>query len=560
MIYVHLYVSSSLKTYVMCSFIKGTYRYTLNFLERHIDRLQMVLGTAAIVFVLAMRYLLLERGMIFSDDAWYFSLIRYNPDGVLTVRFFRLFQFGLQNDIYALRVFSVLMQLAAHILFGYALCRYLRHIGQGIGMWMCMSVLALGSLSIPDLITPNYINLNLVYGLCTMSFLLLWHIGRRWYWLFMCAFSVACIFTSVFTSLVLVPIVYAVVCILSSNRQRDTMVFAMGVLTFAVAYCVGVENPVEIVRGVTEVSHKTIARGSNTYGIWFFVQWCLLSAVYVLWYGLMALILNVTYNRIKGNRTLAPWRGIIFPVVFCILFVIFNYWVGSRPRTYNAWGIPWIFGSLFLMRRYKTLSREQMLLIALFAVTPVVLCLGTNVPLARSQTRYIVFLLPVIFLLTQPTKKMRLMAVACYAGIFMQVAFVELDRGNWFGDRIADQTIHVRELGIDQNIRLSQQNIYKLSFCKQHIPDGAACFFSFDMWGISALLDYKPQANGFRLPAKEVMSERIAASLRNNGEVFVVMSKKEPVEIDTVMLRCGRQEGNGVIIYRCTSLADSTCK
>lgn len=510
-------------------------------LERDTDRLLMVLGTVAIVFVVGIRIALLDRGMIFSDDAWYYALIKFNPVEGPASRYYKLFQFGWQDSIYALHVMSVAMQLAALVFLGYALWRYLKNFGSQCHYALCLGVIALGAISIPDLITPNYISLNLVYGLTATSFLLLWLSNRRWWNLLLCGFAASCLFTSQITCLVLLPVILGIVVCLSDNKWRDAGVIVAGAVCFALAYCTLIESPKEILGSVTALSKRTISRGSNAYGYLFLLQWCFESAVYILKYTLMAWGLNVIYNRF--GKVL--WAGAFCVVVaFCICLV------GIHYKTYNAWGIPWLLISLFLIRRYKSLTRERMMVIALFVLMPIILCLGTNVIFRSCQTRYVVFLLPVIFLLVRPTWKMRLLATMCYALLLLRVVAVELPRGNWFGDKIAEQTIPVSTIGIDQNLKLSSQNIDKLRYCQEHIPAGSACFFSFDMWGIGALLCYDPQSYSYRLPEKDDLAERISQSLEQCDTVYVVMSQKEPVEIEINEKNCSMQEGNGARIYK----------
>ncbi len=509
-----------------------------NYLEQRSDRVLWIIGTLALIFCLFVRVIQLDRGFIFSDDAWYLALIKFNPSEYMPVRFFKLFQFGWHDNLYALRTLSLALQLCAHIYFAYGVYKYMRHYKENVSLYVSLCVVALGSLSIPEILTPNYINLNLVYGQIVAASLLLWLAERRWSFALLSSFGAALLFTSQFTCLILLPFVYAIILYLSQNKVKDTVYCIAGVLLFAIPYFTFVETPSEIIASVTAVSKKTIAKGSSEYGWLYLMKWTLSAFFYLLKVLIAAVALKHVYIQTRQHSTLRKYSAFIFLVAtalvlaYITLFVKDTWEKGKQAQDITTFGRQWIWLMIFLfgMLRRKYFTKERWIAIGILCFIPFALSLGTNIPFWSRQTNYLVFLAPVVYFMMAPTAKMKLFANLCMCTMFFCYISWEFYAGNWAGNRIIDQTEDVRQLGINQNLKISPRYIDKLKFCKETIPEGAACYFHDPTWGIGALLDYQPLSLKFKIPSdSDVFYQQLEENLTKHKDVYIVIYKQSYV-------------------------------
>lgn len=498
-----------------------------------------VIGAVSIFFIVVTRFWKLDKGLIFSDEGWYVTLLRDNPTNGLLSYFPKLFQFGLQNDIYGMRIVLCVLILVSIFLFGYGVYKLQNKCRLNNSFLNCLSYVALGSLQAHSISTPNYINLNLLFGILSVTFCLLFVSSKRNYLALLSAFFASFLFTSQVMGIVLIPLLYFVIVESTKKRTSATLSFACGVLFFFCVFFCLIESPAELLDSVTSQTKDVVSKRSDDYGIFSLIKWLITSTSYIIKYLIAAILFYQGAIWIRQKQSLLKWKYFLFFSMFIAIIGYFNIFViphchASSIINFNQLGIPFFLSFLFVIEGWNKLNKEDSLVIALLLFTPFALCLGTNTEFLARYSTFLVFLLPVIFVFSKPSDKLKLIALV-YFTITLFVSIININKANWLGERPSDQNISVGTLGINQKLYLTDQNIKQLAFCQQSIKEGTICYSSTKTWGIVALLDLKPASYSWKLPQADVMTSMMLDQI-NEHNIVVISSKDEKFNHDELIL------------------------
>jgi len=461
------------------------------------------IGCVAVVLLLVSRFWALDKGLILSDDGWYLTLIRDNPKDPMSTRFFKIFQFGVQNDFYKLRLICYVLQILSLFLFGYSIYYYKKSIGSKVSLLLSLGVVALGSLGIPAISTPNYINLNLVFGLLSVSFAIFWLSKRQSCFIILSSFFTTCLFLAQPTSLILLPILFLFFVFQTENKWKDICLFIAGCIMFCIVYFF-VETPEELYSSVMNVAGQTVERGSENYGIVFLFVWSIVAFLFIFKLCISGYAYLIIRKFITKNIQNEYMRYILLGIVLGVIVVYVNYFVGPYRNniisliTINQLGIPFLLLFLMIFENIKKAKKSEILLVLLLSAMPYILSFGTNVAFSIRYGGFLVFLMPIILVLFESsygTKKIALL----YYSICLFLALFSFKKPNWAGDIPSKQIVSVKSIGIDQNIKLSPKRIKQLQFCQRNIDKDVPCFTFHTTWGIVALLDLKPLTYDFKV-------------------------------------------------------------
>ena len=497
------------------------------------------IGVVSILFIVISRFWKLDRGLIFSDEGWYVTLLRDNPTQNLSTRFPKLFQFGIQNDIYGMRFLLCVLIIAAIALFGYSVYKLQKKEGLNNSFLNCLSFVALGSLQAHSISTPNYINLNLLFGLLSVSFCLLNVSSKRHIYVALSAFFASFLFTTQVLGIILIPLLYLVEILNAEKKISVTFSFLVGLLLFFCVFFGLIESPSILLGNVVSQTQNVVSKQAGDYGIFFLIKWSITSFSYIIKFLIAALLFYQGTIWIKQRKLSVKWTCAAYFVMFIVIIGYFNIFVNphchaSSLKNYNQLGIPFFLAFLFIIEGWNKQHKVNFFVILLLLLTPFALCLGTNTEFLARYSTFLVFLLPVIFVFSRPTNNLKFLALG-YFFITLVVSIFNINRANWLGERPTEQNVSVKTLGINQKLYLTERNIDQLTFCKNNIKKGTVCYSSTQTWGIVALLNLKPASYSWKLPQADVMSSMILDHISEHNLV-VISSENEKFNHDELML------------------------
>ena len=156
------------------------------------ETLLNVLGIGAILLVLGIRFFLLDKGLIPSDDGWYYVLMRDLPKDSSS-RFHLLFHNVFQNNIYLIRLANYFVMLASSMVFALGLKKYFDKVfSKHFSYLFCLGVLFLGQMFIIDCQSFHYVTLNVSIMELSYGFMLL-GLANRNHWM-----QILAVFSSLF--------------------------------------------------------------------------------------------------------------------------------------------------------------------------------------------------------------------------------------------------------------------------------------------------------------------------------------------------------------------------
>lgn len=493
------------------------------FIEKS-ELLLNILGMVAILLVLGIRFFLLDKGLIPSDDGWYYILMRDLPVDSSS-RFHLLFNNIFQNNIYLNRLSCYFVMLAASIVFALGLKQYFEKVlGKHFPYIFCLGVLFLGQMYILDCPSFYYVNLNVSIMELTYGFMLLGLAKRNSWMQILTGFVICFLIPVMITNATLIPLTLVALFILSTDKWKDAGMFCLGIALFFVYYFIAVESPSEITNYVQSRTANVVSKGGEEYGLLFYFDWLYRVGVYYVRLAIIAFVFVMipvfTANLKCKNDRLAKMLG--FVIVFVAAYYFYKY---TKPCIhFNGWwatDIYWIFVFAFLFRRKYDFKLYPVLL--LFFITPLCLSFGTNVDFEGRQLEYLVFITPLVFLFASSSKKEK--SIMFVSFVFLACVFVySLFGFNWHMDYYLKQDTPVSSIGIDQNVKLEKKYIDELAFVKEHVGEGEACLMDNECWYVADLLELKPVYYQFRLPDIPEI-EQIVDDATVDGTVLNVIYK-----------------------------------
>lgn len=453
----------------------------------------------AALSVICIRFVALSNNLIFSDEGWYLCLLRDLPHQGVT-RFHLLFQNVFNNDIYAIRITCLILQIIASAFMSFGMALWAHGYYPSIKTW-CLFILLFCALSLMQGVEEcpsfNYINLNKVCVEFSVGFLFI-GLAKQKSWCFLAVgFLISFLLPIMITNAVLIPAILVVILLLSKNRKRDILLFCGGILLFVIYYMLFVESPKEIIAFIVSETESMVGRGGSEYGAGFMLTWLKQTILYLTKLFVIAVLLYGVYwsllvrKIVRCNKNTAiVFFGIIASV---LLFYLWKYLPPDLPKG-GMGDLFWILLFFMLLVSYignEELKLNEILLTVFLALTPVMLSFGTIVPFNIRGQAYLVFVIPLmVFYSIRNGKKWRTLLMSLLA--FSYVLFlISLPQANWHGERVFDNQVPVKTIGIEQNVKLPERYIEELKECRNRIPKGKI-LCDFENWGVVNLLDYTP--------------------------------------------------------------------
>ena len=493
------------------------------FVEQHLETVYKILSVLAILSVLSIRFFLLNKTLIPSDEGWYLCLLRDCPHYGVT-RFHLLFHNIFQHNIYAIRLCTYFLNVCGTAILAYGLFVYSQKLNIRHSYWVWLGFCFLGQLNIVACPSLNYITLNLIVAEFAIG-LLLWGMNKENLGLFLLSgFFVGFLFPIMITNVVLIPLCVLFLFCQTNRKWLNLAFYFLGLSVFFIYYFLFVEAPQDVLGFVSNQTKDVIDRGSADYGIIFLIKWLINTGLYLFKWFLAAYLLTCIANHdsFKGHRI----YHVIY--VFFAIFIVYYMWEYVQPL-YPTWASPlvlsrdiyWLLLFVVILQNKLWVNLRFFVIVVFMALLPVCLSFGTNIVFHVRQYAYFAFVIPAFLLSSRAVFAHRWL---CLLLLFHVGMFVFSIQGtNWHGEAYLKQTEPVSKLGIEQSILVDEKYIDNLRFCKENIADGATIICGDEFWGIVALLDYKPYTYEFRIKEEQLLKANIFSALSCHKDIYVLL-------------------------------------
>ena len=491
---------------------------------------------------LTANFLALRNNFTFTDEGWYMCLMRDMPH-IGATRFYLLVGNFFGNNVYANRLACWLLQIIGSLVLAYGLWLWMdipisfpgKKASSFLFLW---GVLYLGQLCIVPWPCFNYITLNKIIVEVALGCVLISLSRQKLACLVLSGFAIAFLFPVMITDVILIPLFYVLIFLLSSRKRKDVVGFTVGIILFFVYYFVFVEAPNEVVASLIEQTGKTVQRGNNEYGL----MWLLLqmgeSLLYLAKCFFVAVVLYGGYYLIvRKNCFLCKKRWQLIALAILSIIILIYAWIYVSP-VYNFpykvlhtyyWqnDLYWIILFLLLLANFVDgeMQKKELVIVCLLSLCPLCLSFGSNISFHYRGGYYFVFVAPALVYLAYKQSFVWKASLLLAFGLCFCVFLLNIiGGGNWEGQRyFGNNHIPVNSIGVNQNLKLEQLWIDELKSCQKHIPQGRV-LCSVWHWGMVYLLNYEPVCYDYSVERydDERFKTIIDEELEKNGMVRAV--------------------------------------
>ncbi len=515
----------------------------INKVKKRID--SVFLGTIAFmaIIVISVKFIALPNNLIFSDEGWYLCLLRDLPHFGAT-RFHLLFNNVFKNNIYAIRLACLLLQLLSSAFMAMCMAIWTQKYYSNYSirkltvLFFCATVL--GQKGIEACPSFNYINLNKVCVEMGVGFLLLGLAKKKSFNYLLSGFMLAFLFPIMIPNVIVFPFVIAVVFLLSVNKVRDVIALIMGVFVFAFGYMVFVESPSQIIADIVHETENVVDRGKNDYGWLFYVNWMIDTVMYLSkWFFIALSIFGIYHLLIKQKSLILKNKYFRFSIIGALSTVILLYSWYYIPPVFpvvnnhlftGGKDLHWVL--LFLLILFdliekKTIRYEELIFSILLLIVPLTLSFGSNVSFYVRHGAYFVFITPLILYYSLKRSAKWKTIILCFFVFTFAMSIIGYFGKNWHGEKHFGHQVSVKTIGINQNVRLTNEYIEALVDCRNHIPPNAKILCSAENWGVVSLLNYTPICYDFNIDKNGVerIQKIVEETVAEDGHLWIIAAQ-----------------------------------
>ncbi len=464
------------------------------------EKLSFILLIILVSLILIVKFWVLDKGLVFSDDGWYLLLLRDLPHG-LASQFHLFFQNVFQNNIYLIRVTCYITTLISHIILAWGIYVFFkRRFNLSLAsFFFILGFTVLGDLNINPTPSFNYFTMNLQIVELSFGLLLLGVARKNDIFLVFSGLFIGALFFVMVTNVVIIPLVLISLWLLTDKDVKSVLFYVSGVLVLFVLYFLFIQSPTEYIGGILENVKKTIDIGNSEYGALFLCKWFFSALFYLLEAAFIAYLFYWVKRFIDKIEIRNSFKKIIY--IGCLVVGTAAILLFFKSGLFILY---WICLFLFLYEQRKVLDLKDKIIFLLFCFTPVCLSFGTNISFTSRGYYYLSFITPLLFLLAKRDFFNQLIVYLLII-VNLLVSLRTLHFPNWEGSVRVEQVIPVASLNIQQNIKLSGEYIDILTSLQKYLKPGDNIIVDCHCWGYACLLDLNPLTYTFRLNYPEVL-------------------------------------------------------
>ena len=358
------------------------------------EQMLRLVVTLSFTTVLCIVFLSINRGIGFADESWYLVLLRDHV--AINSSAWPLFFSWLPNDIVVIRTVTVGLYILGSLFFGYGMYSYfkVRFNLSKASIFLLSMIAFIGAFCFSNAIclVPNYVASNHFIFASSIGFSLLsaknGKTGIWWAWLsgFFIGFLAFIMPSNI-------PIIFFVVLfiIVTQNPQQRLIGFTLGVACSFFAFSLLIEPLPEY---YLMIKQSLIPKTgfSSRHGIKQIITWTIKALQYIVTNIaiITALIYFLRRQVDESNINREPLLLGIFLLI--IVYFAFPYAIGFTKGIehgiYPAEILAALFGWFILETRHK-LTLQEGCALTILLVSPILACLGTDVPFSIRGTIYI---------------------------------------------------------------------------------------------------------------------------------------------------------------------------
>lgn len=497
-------------------------------------------------------FIVLDKGLITSDEGWYLVLLRDLPQESVTF-FYMLFQNVFDNDIYQIRLCSYFLNIVGSMIFSAGLFSYVRSRNMDIKRsFVCIIFVfcCLGHLKIPCMLSLSYISLNLITVETSIGLLLLGLFCKKWNNLFfiLSGFIIFFLCPIMITNMIIIALYIFLIFWFNKNPYKTTLLFMFGGGCFFLFYFCLIQNPKDYIENFIHYSETTVQKGSEDYGFIFLVKW-LYRTIFQYFVTIIIVVMAILlYVKVSIEQ-----KYLSKPVFYAVGVFIFLLWCWATDFLYSPnWiglnsNLMWITVFIFICSRQNT--RNDIVLFLFLCASVICLCFGSNVPFRIRNFEYHSLVTPIFCIVLFEDRKwiyriILLVVVLCYS-IKLWLNFY--NGANWHGDVYKEQTEKLTSIAINQNLYVDKKIIENASFIRKVIPEKSNVLCHQNYWGYVDLLNLNPLDYNFLYTESKFLSFK-----KNDVDCYLILPNNEEtrkLQLDTIS-NVSFYKNDNTIIYK----------
>ncbi len=514
--------------------------------KRIINIVQYAFPISLAVIVFVLNIWKTNRGFIMHDDAWYAYLLRDMPANGMS-QFHMLWQNVFDGQIWAMKLGVLICDVVGAFVLSCGIFRFVRKENVQLCKWdstvlfsLIFIAVSLFSvlLTVPSYVTMNRCIVQIAIGclLCGYTFDNIWaKVGLST----LSGFALALLTFIMITNLALVPVVWLLFICLEHNKcGRWSVGLAMigGAVLALAYYFICIESFTDYwanFMGSFEVA-VTGSEDIGNHGLKAMILWVYntifdyyISTIFV---AVLALF-GLRYIYTKYDNKWARWT--IIALVAAFVFYYFRMDIWRKGYSVSAVTPFYVLYAYLYVVRFRDMSMSMRWIAALLFFVPFFLSLGTDQTLAFRSHEYMGFLLPMLYVWIRENKK-QLLVVGLLISLYFVTSIAKLDKNNWGWLVYTEQTCQVQDLGLSQNVYVTQEQYKGLDELNDYIqPTDKVIVSNPLLWGYAYLLDTKPLVYDYRQPVKMLVSA--AENLDDVTQVKIIEGKWYPFEEEVLL-------------------------
>ena len=497
------------------------------------------------LLIILVKLLLLDKGLVMDDEAWFLLLMRDLPTGGdAPTQFYKLFNNIFNGNIFSIRLSFLFFEVICYSVFSLGVFTYFKNQlnFKPLHFFIILSVTVIGNaiFSLPICNIPYYANLNKTLLPFSIGIFLLginqFKNNKKHLWVIF--FSGVIIGFQPFimiTTITVYPLFYFLIYYYFRKKNvKVFLIYNLGILTSIGFYFTIIESPFHFIN--EEIMPNMTAYSSSDYnekhGILPIIRWIFVTLEYIFFDCLLLALGFIAFIYIQPKlnniqKKLAYGIIILASCVFYYFDVIKGEHEYSSMNLFIALFLFLIIDNLYIKKEFI----ESTPIIVTILVLPFLLSIGTDVDFKIRATDYIGTYFTLIFILSYAYKKKINIIFSSIILLYFINYLSMYYRDNWGQFRYSDQKFSLKEIGVNQNLFLDKVNYTNLKLLKPYFKKNEKVVVSHKNINASIyLLDVKMISYDFKLNPFKVI-QRINKTL-NQDTLKLVETSYYPFETD----------------------------
>lgn len=465
-----------------------SYKYLNNLVIKYLFLLSIV----GAIIVVCTDFWALNRGLIFSDEAWYFLHLKNLP--YLSISYWPAYtKIFFPAEHLTIKYFTFSINILTGIFLSMAIGKYYKQ--SSFLKLLPVTLIALMVFRAPVLICPNYVfysKLLFYSGIsCYFYMLSVESLFTRYFWGLLTGFLFGQLFFIMITNMPYILVLFASVFLLKAHRKYSVQYcLAMSIgLLFAGVYFFTAIRPFDLFIYDFKLALVYLSF-DKTHGIQPILKWSIETILYFITEIIVPAFLLYFIIVKEKSPVLNRYLAIIAFIIYACTLIFLNFYYDQLNITSAS--LIYIMLVFLILALIKRRAWSDLTIVLMLSLIPFCGSMGTNV---KFSVRSVGYLAPIIVVLSIYLKneKFSKLSLIFYSFLFLALVrycMVFMFTPGWAGYVINDQRVKLSTIGIDVNIQLDSHKIEEVKELKKLIPTHSMVLINNTCyWGYVYLLD-----------------------------------------------------------------------